>query len=85
MMLPTIHLNGTSREGLREQTRRAHEAATALRQALMEMMPHGRDYYPQGEDAIHVAVIEHGERIAKLGSIMHDLEALAEHTYEGEP
>ena len=49
MILPTIHLNGTSREGLREQVRRAHEAANDLRQALMEMTPNGRDYYPQGK------------------------------------
>ena len=66
MILPTIHLNGTSREELREQVRCAHEAANDLRQALMEMTPNGRDYYPQGKDAIHVAVLEHTARIVRV-------------------
>lgn len=82
MMLPTIHLNGTSPEELRDQLSRAERAADALREALMGMAPHGRDYYPQGDDAVYVAVIEHGERLAKLNLIMLDIEALIEHVIE---
>ena len=85
MILPTIHLNGTSREELLDQLSRADRAADALREALMGMAPNGRDYYPQGDDAIHVAYQEHGERLAKLNLIMIDIEGLIEHVYGGEP
>lgn len=82
MMLPTIHPNGTSPEELRDQLSRADRAADALREALMGMAPNGRDYYPQGPDAIHAAFVEHGERLAKLNLIMLDIEALIEHVIE---
>lgn len=82
MMLPTIHLNGTSPEELRDQLSRADRAADAFREALMGMAPHGRDYYPQGPDAVYVAVIEHGERLAKLEQIINDINTLIEHVIE---
>jgi len=51
MMMPTIHINGTSAKELLEQLRNASVAVREARGALQQAAPHGRDYYPQGHDA----------------------------------
>lgn len=52
MKAPTIHYNGTSRN---ELVRDAEEFADKLYDAIeagKRMGPNGRDYYPQGADAL---------------------------------
>jgi hypothetical protein len=44
--------------------------------ALRKCAPHGRDYYPQGEDAIAAAVKEHVCRLNYLKDIHNVLEIL---------
>lgn len=78
-MLPTIHLNGTSREALYES---ACDALGALRTAIKAVeatAPNGRDYYPQGDRAILRANYEHAERVRRLREIVTELETIAEH------
>jgi hypothetical protein len=65
-MIPTVHLNGTSREELCLQLQRADDALLAAYEALSATAPHGRDYYPQGEDAIVKATAEHRSRLRRL-------------------
>lgn len=77
MVVPTIHLNGTSREALLDQACKASLAARALADALADMSPNARDYYPQGVNVIAVAFHEHDERIVKVLEIMDELIALA--------
>lgn len=55
MILPSIHLNGTAGADLLAGYREAHEALTRAITAVSAAAPHGRDYYPQGDDAIRVA------------------------------
>ena len=77
--LPTIHINGSSPKDLFEN---ACEALGALRkaiQAVEETSPNGRDYYPQGDGAIAVAISEHCDRIKRIQSVIADLQTLAEH------
>jgi hypothetical protein len=79
MMLPTIHLNGTTASDLLEGY---IECGHSLRQAIKDLEnhgPNGRDWYPQGPNAIWEAQREHAARIAKVAEVLHDIEALAEH------
>jgi hypothetical protein len=78
MMTPTIHLNGTSRDALLEQ---ATDAGNAIRQAMKaveDAEPNGRDYYPQGSDALSKAQKEHVARLVKLRSVYDEYAAIAE-------
>jgi hypothetical protein len=78
MMKPTIHLNGTSKATLLEDWEKAHEALTLALRLLCQAAPNGRDYYPQGPDAIHKAQIEHTERVHRVRSVIKELEELSE-------
>lgn len=76
MRLPTIHLNGTSREYLFEE---AVSTAGALRgaiTALEAMTVNARDYYPQGPDAYPEAAREHWERIERVRGVLNEVYAL---------
>ncbi len=59
MLLPSIHLNGTSAEQLLEQACEAGNAVRAAIVALEAAGPNARDYYPQGDDAFTRARAEH--------------------------
>lgn len=78
MTIPTIHTNGTSRERLLDN---ALDARAYLLKAIHELEgngPNGRDYYPQGPDALKLAQQEHGARIATLRGVYAELGFLAE-------
>ena len=75
MMIPTIHLNGTSRETLLEQVCDAANAIRDAQRVLQEAAPNGRDYYPLGPDAIGMAIAEHDQRQLKLQSVLEELQA----------
>jgi len=70
MRLPTIHLNGTSRQYLHEEALAAHRALSAAVDALAAMTVHARDYYPQGADAYAEAAREHRERIERVRQVL---------------
>jgi len=78
MMVPTVHLNGTSREALLEQVNTAYAAVWEALTALSAAWPNGRDYYPQGDAAYSEAVAEWDARAAKLRSVRDELRLLAE-------
>ena len=74
MTIPTIHMNGTSMESLVADMLIAY---TALGDAVSSMKtsgPNGRDYYPQGPDAINQAVKEHWDRIRRVEDVRVELE-----------
>lgn len=72
-MIPTIHLNGTSREDLIGRLRAAGEALLGARHALESLAPHGRDYYPQGKGAIQQAMTEHYERLRRIDDVYEEI------------
>lgn len=76
MVLPTIHLNGTSRERLLEPLNTAYDAINEAYTALKQCAPNGRDYYPQGQGAMDNAVKEHMARLQRLDDVSKELEAI---------
>lgn len=78
-MKPTIHLNGTSKEELERQVEEAYSALGDALCKLANMAPNGRDYYPQGADALYKAQDEHRARMQKITDIQKELEELAEY------
>jgi hypothetical protein len=82
MIHPTIHLNGTSRNELLEQWGNAYHALADARKALYDAQPNGRDYYPQGPDAITAATVDHIARLEAIESVMDEIDALREKAYE---
>ena len=83
MILPTIHLNGTSVRSLLDDNSRAHTALTEAIQYLAQTAPNGRDYYPQGDidgtPALYIAQDQHSERMAKLLQVKRELEQIADY------
>lgn len=82
LMKPTIHLNGTSRDNLAEPLEQARTAVRKAIEAVQATAPNGRDYYPQGPDAIRTATIEHGNRLNYLQIVDRELAELHEHVLD---
>jgi hypothetical protein len=78
MQIPTIHINGTSRERLLEGLVAANDALLKAQQAVAETAPNARDYYPQGPDAIRAAEREHYSRLTRIINVRQELEEIAE-------
>ena len=76
--IPTIHLNGTSRNELYEQVTSAGQAVQEAIHKLAEAAPHGRDYYvvPAGDLKFDRAQEQHFARIAKLQEVYDELETI---------
>lgn len=77
MTAPTIHMNGTSRDGLMEPLETASNALNDAYEALKQTAPNGRDYYPQGPEALSKATADHMGRLARLDSIKQEIDDLA--------
>jgi hypothetical protein len=77
-MVPTVHLNGTSREMLVDQLSDAAQAVHAAGRELALATPNGRDFYPQGPAAIGRALAEHNDRMLRLQSVARELEEIAQ-------
>jgi len=73
LVVPLVHLNGTGKDELVEQITHAVHGAQAFLDALAKMSPHGRDYYPLGDDALPKAVDQHRSRMARVESIVDEL------------
>jgi len=79
--IPTVHLNGTSKDELLRQIHDAHVAVQAALDALAKARPHGRDYYvqavePGAYDAYTLARNESQVREAKLSEVLDELQAI---------
>jgi len=84
MIKPTIHNNGTSRQALFDQVLNAGYKIYDALKALEAACPNGRDYYPQGADAINKAMAEHTVRHHKLKEVWDDMQELATHISDAE-
>jgi hypothetical protein len=73
MITPTIHMNGDTAKTLTGQWKAVYTASNALLEALRLARPHGRNFYPQGEQAISIAQNEHQQREQAVLTIVEDI------------
>jgi hypothetical protein len=76
MIHPTIHLNGTSAEALRDGYEDALVAVRDAIRAIAMNAPNHRDYYPQGVVAWQAALDEHRQRMFRLAEVADELTAI---------
>lgn len=80
---PIVNINGTSREELLNQWRRAHEALLNAETALRECTPHGRDFQTDRTGQLYNEAREqHMIRLAHLIAIRKEVEAVAINIYD---
>lgn len=77
LVIPTIHLNGTGKETLLREYVNAMNAVEAAIVALQEVTCHGRDYYPQGKEAITASMEQKQRQWLKLKEVHDELETIA--------
>jgi hypothetical protein len=73
LAIPTIHMNGTSRDELTRQLEEAGSALQAAIRAVEQACPNGRDYYTQGHDATQEALRQHANRLHNLTAVHSEL------------
>lgn len=77
IIVPTVHLNGTSGESLLEQLHAIDVALDAALTALAKATPHDRDYYVQADpDAGPRARLAHQDRVARIEAVQAEIMAL---------
>lgn len=79
MTKPTIHMNGTSLERLIDDNQRSIDALRNAIETMAQTGPNGRDYYPQGGNAMEDAQNEHRARMQKVQDVMRELETIGEY------
>jgi hypothetical protein len=67
--IPTVHSNGTGAKGLRDQLIAVSRGLRSAMDAMGQAMPHGRDYYPQGDNALSDARKAHQDLIKQVSDI----------------
>lgn len=77
MQLPTIHHNGTAKPSLIDALCAASAALDAAYNALKQTAPNGRDFYPQGPDAIRNATEEHLDRLRRVDAVKSEIDRMA--------
>lgn len=84
LLIPTVHINGTSKSYLVTDHMAAINAVNEALKAVQAMAPHGRDYYlqdvPGRRSKIQDALEQHNARLTKLqivaGELMHICEKI---------
>jgi hypothetical protein len=79
LVTPTIHLNGSGRNALVEKVCCSMDGVRKAIEALSDASPHGRDYYPQGNDAYLKAELAWQQRLGLLRDLYKEL---VEHAQE---
>ena len=85
--LPTVHLNGTSKESLLEGNVKILSAINELREAIGSCQFHGRDYYVQDLEAVDVdafslAYEERRKHLNNIGDFEQYIEQHIEHIHK---
>jgi len=79
LTLPTVHINGSSRDSLLEDYMAAMDSIRLAMKAVQAAAPHPRDYYVQSNMSAHLARDEHVTRLARLRETLDELNTIAEH------
>jgi hypothetical protein len=75
--IPTIHLNGSSKQFLIDQWSKTMEMLRLSMDCMRDCTPNGRDYYPQGEGVTEKARDEHADRSRKIQEVHDELMQIA--------
>jgi hypothetical protein len=78
IMVPMVHLNGTSKKELVSQYDNAIQALETALDVVLKSAPNGRDYYPKGLNAYEVAREQHYERISRINDVINELTSIVE-------
>jgi len=78
MIVPRLHMNGTTAADLIEQYSEAKLAVHRAIDAVCKAAPNGRDYYPLGATATGIAQDHHEQRLKALRKVESELMALLE-------
>lgn len=76
IVAPSVHLNGSSRDTLRDGYAQAHTAVEAAIREVERVEVNARDYYVQGDAVFTRARREHVERLSALQRVADELLAL---------
>ena len=79
LAMPTIHLNGSSRDTLLEGYIAAMDTLRLAIKALQDAAPHARDYYVKAEGTFCLAQNQHFTRLARLRETLDEINTIAEH------
>jgi hypothetical protein len=80
LTMPFVHLNGTSAAVLTLQRETVWNAIYTAKDALCEMAPNNRDYYPYNDPAKwEAAVAQHQRRLRVLNELRDEITAEMEH------
>jgi hypothetical protein len=79
MMLPTLHMNGTSPKDLFANAQMNLDNLRGALDTMTETGPNARDYYPQGDQAFQAARAEHEARMTAVRGVINEFNALLEH------
>lgn len=76
LIVPQVHMNGTSQRELLRQFMDAHTALEEALDALRKTAPNGRDYYVTGN--FSEAQLAHIRRMTKIEEVSDEVEKIAE-------
>ena len=80
LVMPLVHINGTSAESLLEMREEAYLAIGEAITALQDMAPNARDYYPYNQpDVFNGAIEQYRRRLRLLNELQDELTAECEH------
>ena len=74
--IPTIHLNGTSKDTLTVEYYTAYKAIKESINTLLDATLNGRNFYPQGSDAFYQASEERQDALSKLHQVKSYIEEM---------
>lgn len=77
-MIPSVHLNGTSKAALSEGYENAARQLSKALDALVQTAPNARDYYVQGPAAFTQVCAEHKARVNALKDVREQIVAIWE-------
>jgi hypothetical protein len=78
LTFPTVHLNGSGFERLFKLHADVNGSLRTAIAKLEEAAPHARDFYVQGDDSFQKARKEHEDRVARIRSVMSEIDEVLE-------
>lgn len=84
IIIPVVHLNGTSKESLLNGYLEVHRALISSLDKLSDAAPNGRDYYLSGTGAFEKAREQHDNRVKKLVLVKDEIEYIINSIYDEE-